>query len=128
MKGATVPEATSNNIAGNIRKTRRKFEKELLDASPVYRNHVDMIRRVYGQEQVKGGLTQTERILIAFGLAIHSGTESSVDWTLSRARNHGATEQMIREAIDVALLTGGGLAVANARFAFGLLRIAPEKS
>ncbi len=123
-----MAEKPENQTVVDIRKTRRAAEEELLAASPVYRNHVEMIREVYGPKQTKGGLTQTERILIALGLAIHSGSESAVDWTLSRARNHGASEQMIRDAIDVALLTGGGLAVANARFAYEVLRIPTEKS
>jgi hypothetical protein len=110
--------------AYQIRKDRRSLEADMLKSSAVYKNHIDMVSKVYGASQTPGEFDQTHLTLVA----LTSGTKSAVDWTLSRARNHGATEQMIRDTIDVALLTGGGMAVANARFAFGSLRIPTEKS
>jgi alkylhydroperoxidase/carboxymuconolactone decarboxylase family protein YurZ len=96
---------------------RRSMEAEFRGGSPVYNRMVEQISEVFGEPQVKGGLNQTERILIALGMAVQNGTPSSIDWTITRALNHGATEQMIRETIDIALLNGGTFVVANARFA-----------
>jgi alkylhydroperoxidase/carboxymuconolactone decarboxylase family protein YurZ len=108
--------------ANDIAQERRRTEQEFRKTSSVYETLVEQMGEVYGEEQRKDGLNQTQRILIALGMAVHSGSESSIDWTITRALNHGATAQMIRDAIDVALLNGGTFAVANARFALETLK------
>jgi alkylhydroperoxidase/carboxymuconolactone decarboxylase family protein YurZ len=116
-----------SHLINEIREDRRDIESEMRNISPVYAEQVKLMARVYGEKENEGGLSQIHRILIALGMAVHSGRESSIDWTITRAFNHGATEQMIRETIDVALLNGGTFTVANARFAFRALQDALQR-
>ena len=102
---------------------RRDLEQELIEASPVYAENVKQMARVYGRSGRPDGLDQTQRILLALGMAVYGGTESSIEWTITRALNHGATEAQIRDAMDVALLNGGTFAVANFRFAHQALKL-----
>jgi alkylhydroperoxidase/carboxymuconolactone decarboxylase family protein YurZ len=104
--------------ANIINDTRRALEDELRSQSPVYSEMVERMARVYGEERKDDGLDQRERILIGLAMAVGSGTESAVEWTVTRAFNHGASEQQIRDAIDVALTNRGTFAVSNARFAY----------
>jgi alkylhydroperoxidase/carboxymuconolactone decarboxylase family protein YurZ len=119
---------------GRIRGARREYEIDLRNASPVYAQQVELMRRVYGANQEENGLNQVQRILIALGMAINSGHPSSVEWCITRALNHRATKQMILDAVDVALLNGGTFAVHNARLvievldSYGALRGAPDLS
>jgi alkylhydroperoxidase/carboxymuconolactone decarboxylase family protein YurZ len=120
-------EATAEQIA----RDRRDLEEILLKRSSIYPVLVEQMKRVYGEDRKDGGLSQTHKILIAVAMAVQSGTKSSLEWTITRAVNHGATDQMIRDAIDVALLNGGTFAVSNARFAVAALDIRrriPRKS
>ena len=96
---------------------RRALEEDLIAKSPIYGRMVEQISETYGEGQQDGGLDQTTRILLALGMAVHSGSKSSVEWTVTRAINHGASPQQIQDTIDIALLNGGTFAVAAARFA-----------
>jgi alkylhydroperoxidase/carboxymuconolactone decarboxylase family protein YurZ len=104
-------------LVNAINDDRRDLEGELVEQSPVYADFVKQMGRVYGQGGRPGGLDQTQRILMALAMAVHSGSQSSIEWTMTRALNHGASEAQIRDAMDVALLNGGTFAVANFRFA-----------
>jgi alkylhydroperoxidase/carboxymuconolactone decarboxylase family protein YurZ len=120
-------EATAEHIS----QERRDLEDILLKRSSVYPVLVDQMKRVYGEDRKDGGLSQAHKILIAVAMAVQSGSKSSLEWTITRAVNHGASDQMIRDAIDVALLNGGTFAVSNARFAVAALDIrrrVPRKS
>ena len=110
-------------LAEQIADDRRDMEETLVKNSAVYAALVDQMGRVYGARSQKDGLDQTQRILIALAMAVQSGTESAVEWTITRALNHGATEQMVRDAIDVALLNGGTFTISNARFAYSSLAL-----
>ncbi|MCB1056661.1 MAG: carboxymuconolactone decarboxylase family protein [Acidobacteria bacterium] len=101
---------------------RRESEYDLRDVSPVYASQMESTTSVFGEQGRKGGLAQVHRILIALGTAVQAGSESTIDWTITRALNHGANEAMILDAIDVALLNGGNFTVANARFAYRALK------
>ena len=118
-------------VAEQLADDRRDFESILLKRSTIYPVLVDQMKRVYGEDHKDGGLSQTHKILIAVAMAVHSGSTSSLEWTITRAVNHGATDEMIRDAVDVALLNGGTFAVSNARFAVAALdlrRRRPRKS
>jgi alkylhydroperoxidase/carboxymuconolactone decarboxylase family protein YurZ len=120
-------EATAEQIS----RERRDLEDILLKRSSVYPVLVEQMKRVYGEDRKDGGLSQAHKILIAVAMAVQSGSKSSLEWTITRAVNHGASDQMIRDAIDVALLNGGTFAVSNARFAVAALDIrrrVPRKS
>jgi alkylhydroperoxidase/carboxymuconolactone decarboxylase family protein YurZ len=118
-------------IAEQLAEDRRELESILLKRSSVYPVLVDQMKRVYGEDRKDGGLSQTHKILIAVAMAVQSGSKSALEWTITRAVNHGATDEMIRDAVDVALLNGGTFAVSNARFAVAALdvrRRRPRKS
>jgi alkylhydroperoxidase/carboxymuconolactone decarboxylase family protein YurZ len=117
--------------ANLINESRRESEDELVSQSSVYAEMVDRMAAVYGEETKPDGLDQGHRILIAVAMAVGSGSESAVEWTVTRAVNHGASEQQIRDAVDIALTNRGTFAVANARFAYEALRArlkAPRRS
>jgi alkylhydroperoxidase/carboxymuconolactone decarboxylase family protein YurZ len=101
---------------------RRDMEETLLKHSSVYPVLVEQMAKVYGEHKSEG-LDQVHRILIAVAMAVQSGQQSAVEWTITRAINHGATDQMIRDAVDVALLNGGTFAVSNARLAHGAMQV-----
>lgn len=132
--GESVSQTADNSamrVAEQIADTRRDMEARLVKSSAVYSALVDQMGRVYGKEGSKSGLDQKTRILIALAMAVQSGSESAVEWTMTRALNHGATDQMIRDAIDVALLNGGTFTIANARFGYSALELRtrnPRKS
>jgi alkylhydroperoxidase/carboxymuconolactone decarboxylase family protein YurZ len=107
--------------ANRINDTRRALEDELRSKSSVYSEMVERMSQVYGEERKDDGLDQTDRILIGVAMAVGSGSESAVEWTVTRAVNHGASEQQIRDAVDVALTNRGTFAVSNARFAYEAL-------
>lgn len=109
--------------AEQIADERRAMEPDLVSRSDVYVNFVEQMRRVYGEGQHQEGLNQTHRILIAVGMAVQNGHESAIEWTVTRALNHGASERMVLDAIDVALLNGGTFVTSNARFAYNTLAL-----
>jgi alkylhydroperoxidase/carboxymuconolactone decarboxylase family protein YurZ len=113
--GAELVNAVNDN--------RRALEDELIEQSPVYADFVKQMGRVYGERGRPDGLDQTQRVLIALAMAVHSGSQSSIEWTMTRAINHGASEAQIRDAMDVALLNGGTFTVANFRFAHEAFRV-----
>ncbi len=118
--------AATTETINTINDQRRELEDELTKNSPVYADLVRNMSRTYGERGRPDGLDQTQRILIALAMAVHSGTESSIEWTVTRALNHGANEAQIRDALDVALLNGGTFAVANFRFALQTLQVRRE--
>jgi alkylhydroperoxidase/carboxymuconolactone decarboxylase family protein YurZ len=100
-----------------ISDARRDSEEQLINESPVYANMVTEMSRIYGEQGRPNGLNQTHRILLALAMAVHSGSYSAIEWCMTRALNHGANHDQIRDAMDVALLNGGTFTVANFRFA-----------
>jgi alkylhydroperoxidase/carboxymuconolactone decarboxylase family protein YurZ len=110
-------------VAEQIADTRRDMEERLVKSSAVYSALVDQMGKVYGKSAKKDGLDQKTRILIGLAMAVQNGSQSAVEWTMTRAINHGASDQMIRDAIDVALLNGGTFTISNARFGYSSLAL-----
>lgn len=110
------------DIAEKISTARRDAEKTLLKESYVYRNQIDMIKSIF-DEQAKSSLSQTTKLLINLGIGIHSGKESAIDWGITRALNHGATEEMIKEVIEIVGLNSGALGISSVRTAHNVLRL-----
>jgi alkylhydroperoxidase/carboxymuconolactone decarboxylase family protein YurZ len=115
-----------------ITKQRKNLEFELREVLPTYQDHTNLITKVLGEEYLrKGGLSQTNRMLVALGVAVNSGNESMIEFCVTRALNHGGTEQGILDVLDVSMLTGGGTVVAGVRFAYNTLKFRiqnPESS
>jgi alkylhydroperoxidase/carboxymuconolactone decarboxylase family protein YurZ len=114
---------TGVGIVNAINDSRRALESELIDQSPVYAEFVKQMGRVYGERGRPDGLDQTQRVLMALAMAVHSGSQSAIEWTVTRAINHGASEAQIRDTMDVALLNGGTFTVSNFRFAHEALGV-----
>jgi len=118
-------------VAERIADTRRESEEAMLGELSVYPTMVKLLTKYYGSEGTKEGLSQTHRILVGLGIAVARGSQSAIEYHVTRATNHGATSAMIRDAIDCALLNEGGMAVSSARFALNALnarQMRPRKS
>jgi alkylhydroperoxidase/carboxymuconolactone decarboxylase family protein YurZ len=111
-----------NHRVEAIADARRDMEQELRGGSRIYTRMVQEMAEIYGEGEL-GGLDQQQRILIALGMAVHGGAKSAVEWTITRALNHGVSEEAIRGTIDIALLNGGTFAVSNARFGYETLLV-----
>lgn len=95
-----------------------EFEK----ASQVYANLVAQNNKALAGDLRPGGLDQQTKILVLLAMHIASGSRQSVEFAASAALQAGAKREQIMDAIDLALLTRGGQAVANAQFAFEIIK------
>ena len=120
-------DKNGSKVINQIAENRRETERLIRERSGVYRAQVHLMQEIYGEKGRKNGLSQRERMLVAVGAAVQSGSESSIEWTVTRALNHGASKEMVEDAIDIALLNGGTFVVANARFAFEVLDLRLKK-
>ena len=109
-------------IAEKNSEIRRESEKNLLDEFPIYNQQVRLIKSVFS-EDTKGALDQTQRLLVNLGIAIYSGKESAIDWSITRALNHGASAEMIKDVIEVAALNSGSLGMSSIRIAHNILNL-----
>ena len=112
-----MPDDTIKTRIEGIRTVRGDSEEELKQAVPIYAEQVRQMEFLYGEHQGNRELKQQERLLIALGMALISGSPSAVEWTTTRCKNHGVRQGQINEVIELALLNGGTFVVANARFA-----------
>lgn len=123
-------ENVLNNSVETLAANRRALEFELRDQLPSYQEHTDLISRTLGEAPLRSkGLNQTNRILVALGIVLNGSSQSAIEYAITRAVNHGATEDMILDVLDVAILTGGGHVVSNVRFAYEALKfrvVSPE--
>jgi len=108
-------------VTEKISDLRRESEKYLLETSPVYKSQVAMIKSVFDEDK-KGGLDQTQKLLVNLGIAVYSGKDSAIDWAMTRVLNHGGTDEMIRDVIEIAGLNGGSLSMASVRKAHNVRR------
>ncbi len=116
-------ENALNNSVESLAAKRRALEFELREQLPSYQEHTNLISKNLGEDPLrKGGLNQTNRILVALGIVLNGSSESAIEFAVTRAVNHGATEEMIMDVLDVAILTGGGHVISNVRFAYEALK------
>lgn len=99
-----------------------EFEK----SSGVYANLVAQNNKALSGEIRGGGLDQKTKILMLVAMHVASGSKQSVEFAVSAAIQSGAKREEILDALDMALLTRGGQAVAHAQFAFEILRAGLE--
>lgn len=98
------------------RDTAHKF----LEAhSPVYKSIVDMNNHFLVSS--RKGLSKKDKVLILIGIHATHGTEQSIEFAVSSAVHMGIPDDEIMDALDLALLTGGGTAVAKVQFAANVL-------
>ena len=108
-------------IAEKHSTTRRATEQMLTENSNVYKQQVDQISSVFADN--KKGLGQTQKLLINLGIAIYSGKDSAIDWSITRVLNHGGTADMVKEVIEIAALNGGTLSMSSVRMAYNVLEL-----
>lgn len=101
---------------------RTSAHEEFAKSSQVYANLVDQNNKALGGDLRGGGLDQQTKILVLLAMHIASGSRQSVEFAASAALQSGAKREQILDAIDLALLTRGGQAVANAQFAFEIIK------
>ena len=68
-----------------------------------------------------GALSAKTKELMAVGISIQAGCESSIQQHIERAAEQGASFKESVEAVEVGIAMGGGPAAAAAHFAFHVL-------
>jgi AhpD family alkylhydroperoxidase len=112
-----VDQRTLTDKLEEIRRQRKRAHHELCEQSPVYRAFTEMETAAYAP----GALSRQAKELVAIGISVKDDCESCMEWHISQAMKHGASEAEIREAVDVAIAMGGGRATVSARFALAVL-------
>jgi alkylhydroperoxidase/carboxymuconolactone decarboxylase family protein YurZ len=103
---------------------RTYTDTELQKASPVYAQLVLLNNQALkAHSGRKDGMSQKSKVLTLVSIHSMSGARQSIEFAVSAAIQVGASESEILDAIDLALLTGGGHAIAGAQFAVGVLRV-----
>jgi AhpD family alkylhydroperoxidase len=104
-----------------ITRRRKAAHKKLLDLdSKVYRAFLDMERAAFAD----GALPKRTKELIAVGISVVIDCESCMQWHIEQARDAGAGEREVLEAIEVGMEMGGGPATVSARFALEVIEAA----
>jgi AhpD family alkylhydroperoxidase len=100
-----------------IVKTRKQANAYYSKKSEAYNKFCEMEEKTYEA----GCLTVKQKRLIAIGIAVAVNCESCMEWSIKQALDHGASEEEIIEAIEVAIEMRGGPATAYARFAMNVI-------
>jgi AhpD family alkylhydroperoxidase len=104
-----------------ISRRRKAAHKKLLDLdSKVYRAFLDMERAAFAD----GVLPKKTKELIAVGISVVIDCESCMQWHIDQAREAGAGEREVLEAVEVGMEMGGGPATVSARFALEVIEAA----
>jgi AhpD family alkylhydroperoxidase len=104
-----------------ISRRRKAAHKKLLDLdSKVYRAFLDMERAAFAD----GALPKKTKELIAVGISVVIDCESCMQWHIEQARDAGAGEREVLEAVEVGMEMGGGPATVSARFALEVIEAA----
>jgi len=102
----------------NIQSDRKESHKYFYEKSPVYRIFSEMEQKTFAD----GTLSKMHKELIAIGISIVNNCESCLEWHIKQAKDAGATEEQIIEAIEVAFEMGVGPTTVSARFALKVLQ------
>lgn len=119
---AEIPEHTRAKIEAFC-ELRQASNELLKKESRVYE---DLIERnnsfLAGEDGREGGLDVKTKILVFLGMHAASGTEQSIELSVTAALQAGISEAEILDSLDLALLTTGGTAVARVQFAIQVLK------
>jgi alkylhydroperoxidase/carboxymuconolactone decarboxylase family protein YurZ len=117
-----VPADTVRLIDG-ICANREFSHDDLMKSSDVYTRLVDANNQYLKPISArKGGVGLKEKVLMVAAIHLTSGTDQSVEWAVDAALQVGVSEAELRDAMDLALLTGGGAAIARVQLATSVLR------
>jgi AhpD family alkylhydroperoxidase len=93
--------------------SRKKGDAYFQEKSPAYRAFQELAKQA-----VRPGALETRvQEIIAIAISIVVKCEPCIEHHVREAMEHGATEEQIVEAIEVAFEMGGGPATVQARFA-----------
>ena len=92
---------------------RKKADAYYQKASPAYRAFQELAKQAFRP----GALEKRVKEMIAIAISIVVKCEPCIEHHVREAMEHGATEEQIVEAIEVAFEMGGGPATVQARFA-----------
>lgn len=93
-----------------------------LSQSHIYKQLVDMTNKfLQGGSGRKAGLDMKEKVLVLLGIHATHGTDQAIHFSITGALQAGITHEQIQDALELALLTGGGQAVARVQFAANVL-------
>jgi alkylhydroperoxidase/carboxymuconolactone decarboxylase family protein YurZ len=116
---AKIPETIAQKIQAFC--DNRAAGDENLNRSNVYRQLVDQTNKFLQSPQRKEGLDLKQRVMVLLGIHATHGTEQSIHFSVTGALQSGCSPEQVQEALDLALLTGGGQAVSRVQFAANVL-------
>lgn len=100
-----------------IKSDRKKGHKYFHEKSSVYRTFTEMEKKTF----TNGKLSKMHKELIAIGISIVNNCEPCLEWHIKQAKDAGATDEQIIEAIEVGFEMGIGPTTVTARFAMKVL-------
>ena len=93
-----------------------------LSQSHIYKQLVDMTNKfLQGGSGRKDGLDMKQKVLVLLGIHATHGTDQAIHFSVTGALQAGCSPEQIHDALELALLTGGGQAVARVQFASNVL-------
>lgn len=104
-------------LAEISRRRKAAHAKWLELDSAVYKAFLEMERAAFSD----GDLPRKVKELIAVGISVVIDCESCMQWHIEQARQAGATQKEVLEALEVAMEMGGGPATVSTRFALEVL-------
>ena len=102
------------------RRLRTKADAYLKEKSPAFRAFQDLAAQAFRP----GVLGSMIKELMAVAVSICVKCEPCIDYHVREAIRHGATEEQLLEAIEVAIEMGGGPATVQARLALECMEYA----
>jgi alkylhydroperoxidase/carboxymuconolactone decarboxylase family protein YurZ len=120
MTTTQMPDSVTEKI-DSFCELREATDPILNKTSSVYAQIVELNNQFLSSSQRKAGLSEKHKVLALVGIHATHGTDQSIDFAVTAALQVGATEDEIMDCLDLALLTGGGSAVARVQFAIAVL-------
>lgn len=117
---AKLPTSVSQKIQ-SFCDNRAAGDSNLNQSSAVYKQIVNLTNQHLQAPQRKGGLDTKQKVLTLVGIHATHGTDQSIHFAVLAALEAGASQEEIMDSLDLALLTGGGSAVARVQFAANVM-------
>lgn len=98
-------------------KSRDHADAWFREKSPAYKAFLELENQAFRD----GALDRKTKELMALAISVIVKCEPCMEYHVREAIEHGATEQEVLEALEVAVEMGGGPATVQARFALAAL-------
>lgn len=116
---AKIPDTIVQKIQSYC--DNRAAGDENLGQSHIYRQLVDLTNKFLQSPQRKDGMDAKQKVMVLLGIHATHGTEQAIHFSVTGALQAGCSPEQIHDALELALLTGGGQAVARVQFAANVL-------